>query len=166
MRRNGRGEKPIWGCWVQSFTSSGRYYDHRPLQLFRLSFTGKKIDQLISRRHLGRNRRNVNHKSANLSTTLQAAKRGLNCLIFSSSNPYSPLILAYPSIVCRGETIVWRQQTMVWWEQTIVWCHQTKLVLAADAQHRIHSIDYMDEKTTNFLLPTIKNQPYDLYEKP
>ena len=165
MCRNGRGKKPIWGCWVQSFTSLGRYYDHRPLQLFRLSFTRKKIDPLISRRHLGRNRRNVNHKSANLSTTLQARRKEGSIALFSAV-PYSPLILAYPSIVCRGETIVWRQQTMVWWEQTIVWCHQTKPVLAADTQHRIHSIDFVDEKTTNFLLPTIKNQPCDSHEKP
>ena len=84
MRRNGRGEKPIWGCWVQSFTSLGRPYDHRPLQLLRLSFTKKKIDPLISRRHLGRNRRNINHKSANLSTTLQARRKEDSISLFSA----------------------------------------------------------------------------------
>lgn len=84
MCRNGRGEKPIWGCWVQSFTSLGWYYDHRPLQLLRLSFTRKKIDPLISRRNLGRNRRNVNHKSANLSTTRQARRKEDSISLFSA----------------------------------------------------------------------------------
>lgn len=84
MRRNGRGEKPIWGCWDQSFTSFGRHYDHRLLQLLRLSFTRKKIDPLISRRHLGRNRRNVNHKSANLSTTRQARRKEDSIALFSA----------------------------------------------------------------------------------
>ena len=84
MRRNGRGEKPIWGCWVQSFTSLGRHYDHRPLQLFRYLLTGKKIAPLISRRHLGRDRRNVNHKSANLSTTRQARPKEDSISLFSA----------------------------------------------------------------------------------
>lgn len=84
MRWNGRGEKPIWGCWDQSFTSFGRHYDHRLLQLLRLSFTRKKIDPLISRRHLGRNRRNVNHKSINLSTTLQVRRKEDSIALFSA----------------------------------------------------------------------------------
>ena len=90
MRRNGRGEKPIWGCWVQSFISLGRYYDHRPLQRLRLSFTRKKIDPLISRRHLGRNRRNVNHKSANLSTTRQARQKEDSIALFSAVTIHIP----------------------------------------------------------------------------
>ena len=84
MRRNGRGEKPIWGCWDQSITSLGRHYDHRPLQLFRYPLTGKKIAPLISRRYLGRNRRNINHKSANLSTTLQARRKEDSISLFSA----------------------------------------------------------------------------------
>ena len=84
MRRNGRGEKPIWGCWVQSITSLGRYYDHRTLQLLRYPLTGKKIAPLISRRYLGRNRRNVNHKSTNLSTTRQARRKEDSISLFSA----------------------------------------------------------------------------------
>ena len=38
--------------------------------------------------------------------------------------------------------------------------------LPTDTQHRIHSTDFMDEKTANFLLPTIKKRPYNSHEKP